>query len=131
MNPESTTVAPHPHLQHGTQDATEQRRTYHAFLIALRYIVLATVVVVSFFTLPLAGGASWLQALAVALICLAVGLYFAKDRRKMSRASEVATLFISTAADSGHTDEAGEMGHILGETAETLTGAQRRPEVQS
>lgn len=121
---EGRTVAP---PQHGTQDVTEQRRTYHAFLIALRYIVLAHIVVGVFFISTLAGGASWLQGLIAALICLALGLYFAKDRRRVGPASKIATLVTSTAADSGHTDEAGEMGHILSDTAETLTGAERRP----
>ena len=125
--PTTTTAQTHQRFQHGRQDVSEQRRTYHAFLIVARYVVLAHIVVGSFFVLTLAGGASWLQGLVVALICLVVGLYFAKDRDHMSRASEVATLFTSTAADSGHTDEAGRMGEILGESAETATGVEVRP----
>jgi hypothetical protein len=99
-------------------DITEQRRTYHAFLILARYVVLANIVAGAFLILALTGG-GWLRAAIAALACLIVGLYFAKDRREVTAASSVGALVATTAAESGHTDQAGAAAEIFGGAAET------------
>ena len=81
----------------------EKLTTYHHVLIALRYIVLAHIVVGSFLILAFCTPAGILGALVVVAIELAIGLVMAKDRRRPTWLSEFATLFISTSADSGHT----------------------------
>lgn len=71
-------------------------RTYHTSMIGLRYIVLTAVVSLSilitvFCTAVRRGG-----TLFVAFVELAVGLYFAKERKETSWQSDVAELIIST-----------------------------------
>jgi hypothetical protein len=81
----------------------EKLTTYHHVLIALRYVVLAHIVVGSFLVLAFCTPAGILGALVVVAIELAVGLALARDRKRPTWLSEFATLFISTSADSGHT----------------------------
>jgi len=82
----------------------EKQITYHHLLIALRYVVLAHIMVGTFLILAFATPAGLLGGFVVAAIELAVGLVLAKDRKQPTWLSEAATLFISTSADSGHTD---------------------------
>jgi hypothetical protein len=89
-----------PHSHH--VDATQQLRTYHGVLIGIRYVVLHFIVIVSFLVLALATPVGWIGAFVIAAIELAVGLWFAKDRKEVSWPSEFATLFITTSAESGH-----------------------------
>jgi hypothetical protein len=83
-------------------DIRQQQRTYHEVLIGSRYVVLATVVLVSFLVLAFCTQASYLTAFVVALVELALGLVLAKDRKAPTVLSDVSNLFISTSADSGH-----------------------------
>jgi hypothetical protein len=87
---------------HAPMDLTQSLRTYHGFLVALRYVVLAHIVVASFLLLAFAGPLSIGGALFVGLIELIVGLYFARDRKKVGWQSTFSSLFISTGADSAH-----------------------------
>ena len=83
-------------------DTRQQLRTYHGFLIGLRYMVLHLIVVISFLVLAFCTGAGVPGGAFVALILLAVGLYFAKDRKKVTWTSQAATLVMTTAAEAGH-----------------------------
>jgi hypothetical protein len=85
-----------------TQVLREKLTTYHHLLIALRYVVLAHVVVGSFLVLAFCTSAGIFAAIVIAALELAVGLALAKDRKRPNWMSEAATLFISTSADSGH-----------------------------
>jgi hypothetical protein len=75
--------------------------TYHRFLLGARYVVLAFAVILSFLILTFCG-AGFGAGLFVAVVELGVGLYFAKDRKKLSWASEAATLVMSTSAEHPH-----------------------------
>ena len=84
------------------QDVSQQLRTYHGFMIGLRYVVLHFIVIASFLVLAFCTGAGFWGAAFVALVALLVGLYFATDRKQVTWASEFGALFISTSAESGH-----------------------------
>jgi hypothetical protein len=84
------------------QDVSQQLRTYHGFLVGLRYVVLNFMVIASFLVLAFATGAGFWGAAFVALIVLMVGLYFARDHKGLKWPSEFGALFISTSAESGH-----------------------------
>jgi len=79
----------------------QQLRTYHGFLIGIRYVVLAHIVIGSFLILAFCTSTAWMGALAVALVELAVGLFLARDRETVGWPSEMATLVMTTAAESG------------------------------
>lgn len=79
----------------------QQARTYHGFLIGLRYIVLAHVVLVTVLILGFCTSTPWIGVFVVGAIELAVGLYFARDRETLEWPSQVATLVMTTAAESG------------------------------
>ena len=83
--------------------------TYHHFLVGARYVVLAFAVVLSFLLLTFCGGGLG-AGLFVAVVELALGLYFARDRKQLSWVSEAATLVMSTSAEHPHPveDEAAE-----------------------
>ncbi len=83
-------------------DIRQQQRTYHDVLIGARYVVLATIVVLTVLVLAFCTQASYLTAFVVGLIELVCGLYLAKDRKAPSVMSSVSNLLISTSADSGH-----------------------------
>jgi hypothetical protein len=82
-------------------DIRQQLRTYHHVLIALRYVVLAHIVVGSFLILAFCTPAGVLGGGFIALVELACGLVLAKDRNHQTWLSEAATLFVSTSVDSG------------------------------
>jgi hypothetical protein len=79
----------------------QQLRTYHGFLIALRYIVLAHIVGGTFLILTFCTATPWPGAFVIALVELIIGLWFARDRQTVGAASEMATLVMTTAAESG------------------------------
>ncbi|HWE46098.1 MAG TPA: hypothetical protein VG407_08715 [Caulobacteraceae bacterium] len=83
----------------------EKLGTYHHFLIAARYIVLAHVVVGTFLVMAFASQATVFSAFVVALIELIIGLYVAKERKPGNWVSGAATLLMDTSADSGHVIE--------------------------
>lgn len=68
------------HQPHGSPPVVEHERSYHHFLIALRYIVLALAVVITFLLVWFGFGAGWIAGALIALVELAIGLYFAYDR---------------------------------------------------
>ena len=68
------------HHLHNSPPVIEHERSYHHFLIALRYIVLALAVVTTFLLVWFGFGAGWFAAVGVTAPILAVGLYFAYDR---------------------------------------------------
>jgi hypothetical protein len=88
-------------------DVDAKLKSYHGFLLSLRYIALASIVVISFLVLTFCTTAGWGAGLFVAAIELAVGLNFAKVRRRLSWQSEVASLFVATAWESGQPIEPG------------------------
>ncbi len=82
----------------GRLDVSDKYVMFHRFLVSMRYIVLACVVMISFLVIAFCGG-NWATAIVVAVIELAVGLYFARDRKRVTWASEAGALFTSTAAE--------------------------------
>jgi hypothetical protein len=84
------------------QDVSQQLRTYHGFLLGLRYVVMHFIVIASFLILAFCTGAGFWGGAAAALVALLIGLYFARDRKRVTWASEFGALFISTSAESGH-----------------------------
>jgi hypothetical protein len=82
-------------------DVSTQFRTYHTSTISLRYIILTLVVSVSLLITVFCTAVGWSGALFVAFVELAVGLYFAKERKETSWQSDVAELIISTEVESG------------------------------
>ena len=86
----------------GSTDLSQQLRTYHGFLIGIRYVVLAFIVAGSFLILTFCTGAGFWGGLVVAAIVVIAGVYFAKRRTGDSWVSQVATLVMSTEAESGH-----------------------------
>lgn len=81
------------------QFLVSKARTYHHVLIAIRYVVLAHIVVGTFLVLAFCTRAGFWGGLFAALIELWIGLYFAKDGHRHAWPSEVATLFISTGGE--------------------------------
>ena len=72
--------ASHGHEFHNSPPVPEHEQSYHHFVIALRYIVLALSVVVTDLLVWFGFGAGWLAGVLVSVVILAVGLYFAYDR---------------------------------------------------
>ena len=93
------------HSRHGSVELEQQIRTYHSFMVGLRYIMLALIVSITFLILAYGSDAGWGVGLFVAIVELAVGLYFAADRDKIGWSSVFGGLFISTAAESGQSIE--------------------------
>lgn len=81
--------------------AAQQLRTYHGFLIGLRYIVLAHLVLGTVLILGFCTQTPWIAVIVIGAIELVVGLYFARDRETVEWPSQVATLVMTTAAESG------------------------------
>ena len=82
-------------------EPAQQLRTYHGFLIALRYVVLAHLVLGTVLILGFCTSTPWLAVLVVGAIELAIGLFFARDRATLEWPSQVATSVMTTAAESG------------------------------
>jgi hypothetical protein len=82
-------------------DISAQLRSYHTFMIGLRYVVLATVASVSLLITVFCTALGWSGGLLVTFIELLVGLNFAKERNETSWQSGVAGLMITTEAESG------------------------------
>ena len=72
------------HEPQGSPPVIEHAASYHHFVIAMRYIVLALAVTITFLLMVFGFGTSWLGAALVAAVELAVGLYFARDRHTQS-----------------------------------------------
>jgi hypothetical protein len=87
------------------QYAVQHLRTYNGFLVGMRFVVAHAVVVLSFLILAFCTGAGIWGGAFVALVLLVAGVYFAKDRRRIGWASEVGTLVMTTAYESGHVIE--------------------------
>jgi hypothetical protein len=68
------------HPPHGSPPLIEHERSYHHFVIALRYIVLTLATTVLFLLVCFGFGAGWIAGVAVAAPVAAVGAYFAYDR---------------------------------------------------
>lgn len=84
-----------------TAPPKRQLATYHHFLIAARYVVLAHVVIGTFLIVGFCTRTPWLWVIAISVAELLVGLYFARDRKQVTWTSEFATLFMTTAAEGG------------------------------
>jgi hypothetical protein len=82
-------------------DVSEQLKTYHSFMIVLRYIVLTTVVSISLLTILFCTSLGWGGGICVAIVELAIGIYFAKERKGNSWQTQVAELIASTEGESG------------------------------
>jgi hypothetical protein len=83
-------------------DPRRHMRDYQGFMSGVHLAGLATIVGVTFFTLAFCTSAGLGAAGLVALIEIAVGLYFARRRPKVSWQAEVANVFATTGAESGH-----------------------------
>jgi hypothetical protein len=115
--------AVHAGRDHPVQDVSQQLKTYRGFLMGLRYVVLNFMVVASFLILAFCTGAGFWGGAFVAFVVLAIGLFFARDRKKLSWESEFGALFISTSAESGHEIEdmvRAEGGHVPGDPPPTV-----------
>jgi hypothetical protein len=102
-----------------TPAPAQQLRTYHGFLIALRYVVLAHVAVGAFLILAFCTNVNWLAALVIGVLILAAGLFFARDRSVPGWTSDAATLVMTTSAESGR--------HYRPETEPAYEPEARRP----
>jgi hypothetical protein len=74
-------------------------KTYHGFMVGLRYVVLAHIVAGVFALTTFFSGGGWFLGIPATIVVLAIGLWFAKDRKQVTAASKLATLLVSTAAD--------------------------------
>ena len=83
------------------RDVTAKLGTYHGFLVAMRWVGLAIIVVLSFLILSFCGaGLGW--GIGVTVIELAIGLYLVRDRERPDWTSEFGALFMSTSAEHPH-----------------------------
>jgi hypothetical protein len=85
----------------GLMAIDEQQRTYHRFLIAARWVALVSIAVGTLLILGFCTSVPWVSAWIVTFIEVAVGLYFARDRKQVSWTSQIATLVVSTEAEGG------------------------------
>jgi hypothetical protein len=113
--------------RHGEMDVSRQLRTYHGFLIGPRYVVLAHIAAGSFIVLSFFTSAGVGVGLFVAFVELVIGLYFAKDRRQVSWQSKVASLIVTTTAESGDYSIEGRLATDVGDEDARSIGARALP----
>jgi hypothetical protein len=65
---------------HGEQDIREQQATFHDAMIATKWAILALAALITFLTIWFCTAAGFFNALVVAVIILAVGIFALRER---------------------------------------------------
>lgn len=101
-------------------------------MIGLRYVALTTVVSVTFLIITFCTAAGLGAGLFIAAVEMALGLYFAKDRKGSSWQADLADLIITTEVESGHAIESGVKVYLLqSDLAVVGTANQTRPHLST